>query len=54
MTLSYLMGLASFGAAMDDHATFDEYEAIHDFAKTWRELAYVELEDLDLRKRAEL
>lgn len=54
MTLAYLIKLASHAAAMDDYVTLDEYDDIHDFAKTWLDLAGVELEDLDLRKRAEL
>ena len=54
MTLAYLIELASHAAALDDYVTLEEYEDIHDFAKTWRDLAGVELDDLDLRKRAEL
>lgn len=53
MTLGRLMELARHGAAMENYATFEEYEDIHDFAKTWRDLADVELEDIDLRKREE-
>lgn len=53
MTLTRLMELARHGAAMETYATFEEYEEIHDFAKTWRDLAGVELDDLDLRKREE-
>lgn len=51
MTFSRLIELARHGAAMENYATFEEYEDIHDFAKTWRGLAYVELDDIDLRKR---
>lgn len=55
MTLASLIDLASWAAAVaDDNITWEDYEEIKDFAKTWRELGDVELEDLDLRKRAEL
>lgn len=54
MTLAYLIELASWAAARDDYLSLEEYEDIHDFAKTWRDLAGVELDDLDLKKRPEL
>lgn len=53
MTLASLIDLASWAAAIDD-VTWEDYENIKDFANTWRDLAEVELEDLDLRKRPEL
>lgn len=57
MTLNDLLKYAlfgAFGAAAANFGTFEDYEDVKDFAHTWRELTYVELEDLDLRKRAEL
>lgn len=53
MTLSRLIELARHGAAMENYATFEEYEDIHDFAKTWRDLVYVDLDDIELRKRVD-
>ena len=50
MTLAYLIELASHAAALDEYVTLEEYEDIKDFAKTWRELAGVDLEDLAIRR----
>ena len=54
MTLADLIDLASWAAAIDEAMTWEDYENIKDFAKTWHDLAGIELEDLDLRKRPEL
>lgn len=51
MTLAYLIGLAQFGAAMSKYTTNAEYEDIHDFAKRWYKLAYVELDELELNRK---
>ena len=51
MTFSRFIELARWGAATDNYSTLEEYEDIHDFAKTWHDLLYVELDDIELRKR---
>lgn len=52
MTFARLIEVARWGAATDNYSTLEEYEDIHDFAKTWHDLLYVELDDFELRKRA--
>lgn len=51
MTFSRLIELARWGAATDNYSTLEEYEDIHDFAKTWHDLVYEQLEDIELCKR---
>lgn len=53
MTLAYLIELACFGSALDDNSSWEDYEDIHDFAKTWRALAYVKLDDIILSRKEE-
>ena len=45
MTFASLIQIALWGVASEE-----DYEDIRDFAKTWRNLAYVELEDLEIRR----
>lgn len=51
MTLAELINFASFGAAMDKYATNEEYEDIHDFAKTCHDMIDTELEDIRISRQ---
>ena len=48
MTFARLIELARWGSAMDNYSTLGEYEEIHDFAKTWHDLLYEKLDDIEL------
>lgn len=50
MNLAHLVDLARWAAAMDEYSSFDDYEDIKDFAKTWHDMLNVELEDLHLSR----
>ena len=48
MTLNKLLMLAYYGAGMHEDATAKDCQEIREFARTWRDLAGHELEDIRL------
>lgn len=48
MTFARLIELAQFGSAMDKGSTNEEYIDIHDFARRFYKLAYVELDYINV------